>query len=70
MPTERLSTRRIRDLSSLKDAQGLSDRTVARSFDWGLVVLIVPKRHDPLEILEVRHGRASTIVTSQLMVEH
>jgi DNA replication protein DnaC len=38
--------------------------------DWGLAVLTASERRDLLEILEDRHGRASTIVTSQLPVEH
>lgn len=38
--------------------------------DWGLAVLTSPERRDMLEILEDRHGRGSTIVTSQLPVEH
>ena len=38
--------------------------------DWGLAVLTAPERRDLLEILEDRHGRASTIVTSQLPVQH
>ncbi|SEO00960.1 IstB-like ATP binding protein [Pseudorhodobacter antarcticus] len=38
--------------------------------DWGLAVLTAAERRDLLEILEDRHGRASTIVTSQLPVEH
>ena len=38
--------------------------------DWGLAVLTAPERRDLLEILEDRLGRASTIVTSQLPVEH
>ena len=38
--------------------------------DWGLSVLPAPDRRDLLEILEDRHGRGSTIVTSQLPVEH
>ncbi|MHC2380149.1 DNA replication protein DnaC [Bradyrhizobium liaoningense] len=37
--------------------------------DWGLSVLTAAERRDLLEILEDRHGRASTIVTSQLPVE-
>ena len=37
--------------------------------DWGLSVLTAPERRDLLEILEDRHGRASTIVTSQVPVE-
>ena len=38
--------------------------------DWGLAVLTGPERRNLLEILEDRHSRASTIVTSQLPVEH
>ena len=38
--------------------------------DWGLAILTSPERRDLREILEDRHGRGSTIVTSQLPVEH
>src|ERR1700684_468817 len=38
--------------------------------DWGLSVLNPPERRDLLEILDDRHGRASTIVTSRIPVEH
>ncbi len=38
--------------------------------DWGLAVLTATERRDLLEILEDRHGRGSTIVTSQLPVDH
>lgn len=38
--------------------------------DWGLAVLAPTERRDLLEILEDRHGRGSTIVTSQLPVDH
>ncbi|MCC6780610.1 MAG: ATP-binding protein [Hyphomicrobiales bacterium] len=37
--------------------------------DWGLAPLDAAARHDLLEILEVRYGRRSTIVTSQLPVD-
>jgi len=37
--------------------------------DWGLSVLSPAERRDVLEILEERHGRASTIVTSQVPLE-
>lgn len=37
--------------------------------DWGLAVLTQPEREDLLEILEDRHGRSSTIVTSQVPVD-
>lgn len=36
--------------------------------DWGLTILAPSERRDLLEILEDRHGRGSTIVTSQLPV--
>lgn len=38
--------------------------------DWGLCVLGDQERNDLLEILEDRHGLRSTVVTSQLPVEH
>lgn len=38
--------------------------------DWGLAVLAPSERRDLLEILEDRNGRGSTIVTSQLPVDH
>lgn len=37
--------------------------------DWGLSPLDANARHDLLEILEERHGRRSTVVTSQLPVD-
>ena len=38
--------------------------------DWGLTPLTAEQRRDLLEIIDDRHGRASTIVTSQLPVDH
>lgn len=38
--------------------------------DWELAVLAPTERWDLLEILEERHVRRSTIVTSQLPVDH
>ena len=38
--------------------------------DWGLAPLDPAARHDLLEILETRYGRRSTIITSQLPIEH
>ena len=38
--------------------------------DYGLAPLTQEQRHDLLEILEDRHGLKSTLVTSQLPVEH
>lgn len=38
--------------------------------DWGLEPLDANARHDLMEILEDRYGRKSTLVTSQVPVEH
>jgi len=38
--------------------------------DWGIAKFIKEQRHDLLEILEDRHGLRSTLVTSQVPVEH
>jgi DNA replication protein DnaC len=38
--------------------------------DWGLAPMLPEQRRDLLEIMEDRHGRGSTVVTSQLPVEH
>lgn len=38
--------------------------------DYGLQPLTMEQRHDLLEILEDRHGLKSTLVTSQLPLEH
>ena len=38
--------------------------------DWGLAPLTSQQGRDLLEIADDRHGRASTIVTSQLPVDH
>jgi DNA replication protein DnaC len=38
--------------------------------DWGLAVLDDVHRRDLLEVLDDRHGMRSTIVTSQLPIEH
>src|SRR5215468_9070524 len=38
--------------------------------DWGLAPFTSEQRRDLLEIMEDRHGRGSTVVTSQLPVEH
>ena len=46
------------------------DRRFGFIRDWGLSVLNASERRDLLEILDDRHGRASTIVTSQIPVEH
>jgi DNA replication protein DnaC len=38
--------------------------------DWGLAPLSLDHSHDLLEIVDDRHNRSSTIITSQLPVEH
>jgi len=38
--------------------------------DWGLAKLTAAQRRDLLEVLDDRHNRRSTLVTSQLPVEH
>ena len=38
--------------------------------DWGLANLTPDQGRDMLEIIDDRHGRGSTIITSQLAVEH
>jgi DNA replication protein DnaC len=38
--------------------------------DWGLEVLTQPQRNDLLEVIEDRHGRGSTLITSQLPTAH
>jgi DNA replication protein DnaC len=38
--------------------------------DWGLATLSDEHRRDVLELLEDRHGRGATIVTSQFPVDH
>jgi DNA replication protein DnaC len=38
--------------------------------DWGLTPLTAEQRRDLLEIIDDRHGRTFTIVTSQLPVEN
>jgi DNA replication protein DnaC len=38
--------------------------------DWGLAPMMAEQRRDLLEMMEDRHGRGSTVVTSQLPLEH
>ena len=38
--------------------------------DWGLAQFNDASRHDVLELLEDRHGRRATIVTSQFPIDH
>jgi DNA replication protein DnaC len=39
-------------------------------YDWGLAPPTSQQGRDLLEIVDDRHGRGSTIVTSQLPVDH
>src|ERR1700687_4272449 len=38
--------------------------------DWGLVPVTGEQRHDLLEVVDDRHQRGSTIITSQVPIEH
>ena len=38
--------------------------------DWGLAKLSAEQRRDLLELIDDRHGHRSTLVTSQLPVDH
>jgi DNA replication protein DnaC len=38
--------------------------------DWGIAPMSPERRRDLLEIVEDRHGRRSTLVTSQIPIEH
>lgn len=38
--------------------------------DWGLDVLTQQQRNDLLEVMEDRHGRGATLITSQLPITH
>lgn len=68
---------RLLEEAALAHADGSFQRLLAKIAkidvlvldDWGLAPLRDPERRDMLEILEDRHGRRSTIVTSQIPVE-
>jgi DNA replication protein DnaC len=69
-------TRLLRDLTIAKgDGQysklltSLAKVDVLILDDWGLMKLSAENRRDLLEVLEDRHGRRSTIATSQLPIE-
>jgi len=38
--------------------------------DWGIQKISAAQRNDLMEVIEDRHGRRSTLVTSQLPIEH
>jgi hypothetical protein len=48
----------------------INTRSGPRNGDWGLAKLTVEQRHDLLELLDDRHGSRSTVVTSQLPLDH
>lgn len=58
------------DGSYAKLMQNLAKTHVLLLDDYGLETLNAEQRHDLLEILEDRHGVHSTLVTSQLPVDH
>jgi DNA replication protein DnaC len=49
---------------------GLAKAELVILDDWGLAPLADRERRDLLEVLEDRHGRRATLVTSQLPLEH
>ncbi len=65
---------RLLDEMALARAEGSLARLLARFAkadvlvldDWGLGALREAQRHDILEVIEDRYGRAATVVTSQL----
>jgi hypothetical protein len=71
MPAERTAMRHVREVLRSKFVGGVPTREIARRIgildDWGLEPLDAAARHDPLEILEERYGRRSTIITSQIL---
>jgi len=69
-------TRLLRDLTIAKGdgrypklLANLAKMDVLLLDDWGLMKLNAENRRDLLEVLEDRHGRRSTIATSQLPIE-
>ena len=38
--------------------------------DWGLQPMTAPQRNDLMEIIEDRHARRFTLITSQLPIDH
>ena len=58
------------DGSYAKLLQGFAKVNLLLLDDYGLTTLDADQRHDLLEILEDRHAIHSTLVTSQLPVEH
>jgi DNA replication protein DnaC len=73
-----LRTPTLYDSLAMARADGSYARTLAKLGrvsllildDLGLALLTDPERRDLLEVIEDRHGAASTIITSQLPVDH
>ncbi|MED5295991.1 MAG: IS21-like element helper ATPase IstB [Pseudomonadota bacterium] len=38
--------------------------------DWGMQQMTAPQRQDLMEVIEDRHGRGSTLIASQLPIDH
>ncbi len=53
----------------LKTLKALAKVEILVLDDWGLEMLNKDQRYDLLEILEDRHGRKSTLITSQLPID-
>lgn len=78
MPSFYIRTPKLYYMLSMARADGSYARVLARLAktsvlvldDLGLAALTDPERQDLLEVIEDRHGSGSTIVTSQLPVEH
>jgi hypothetical protein len=60
---------RSKPTKSFKRSKSACHQRPSTYDDWGLEPLDAAARHDLLEILEERHGRRSTIITSQLPVD-
>jgi DNA replication protein DnaC len=61
---------RLLDALALARGDGRYVRLLKSLDDWGLAPLTSQQGRDLLEIVDDRHGRNSTIVTSQLPVDH
>jgi DNA replication protein DnaC len=57
------------DGSFTKQINHLAKNDVLILDDWGIITLVAEHKRDLLEILDDRHGRKSTIVTSQLPIK-
>jgi len=75
LATERLS--RLLDELALARLQGRQSRVLASLAktrvlildDWAMVKLTAEQRRDLMEVIDDRHGRASTIIATQIPVD-